>query len=111
MGSTAVEFKTTTKGDWHVLQAIGKIDTTTASIAETAAMEAFSKTQKLALDMSQLEYISSAGLRILLRVGKKAKKENKIFVLCSVSGLVKEILEDSGTDMLFKIYGSPEELK
>lgn len=106
----AVDFKTVAQGDWQILQAIGRIDTTTASQAETAALDAISQTKKLALDMSELEYISSAGLRVLLRIGKKAKKEGKTFVLCSVVGMVKEVLEDSGTDMLFQIYNSSADL-
>ena len=108
--SATVEFKEETKGNWNILQAIGRIDTTTASLAEQAGLAAIDKSSQLAFDMSQLNYISSAGLRVLLRIGKKAKKEKKIFVLCGISGMVKEILEDSGTDMLFQVYESADDL-
>lgn len=108
--AASVEVKTLKQGDWTVLQVIGRIDTTTAGTAEKAAMDAVAQTKKLAMDMSALEYISSAGLRILLRIGKKAKREGKNFVLCRVEGMVKEIMEDSGTDMLFQIYESLEDL-
>ncbi|MBR1579506.1 MAG: STAS domain-containing protein [Selenomonadaceae bacterium] len=109
--SATVEFKEIEKGAWLVLQAIGRIDTTTAKSAETAGLAALAKTTKLALDMSKLEYISSAGLRVLLRLGKTSKRGKKMFVLCGVAGMVKEILEDSGTDTLFQIYGSYNELQ
>ena len=109
--SATIEFKEVTQGDWLIFQAIGRIDTSTAKDAESAALSAFAKTSKMAFDMSQLEYISSAGLRVLLRLGKTAKRGKKIFVLSGVSGLVKEILEDSGTDTLFEVYASAKELQ
>lgn len=109
--NTALEFKIVQQGEWHILQAVGKIDTTNALQAETATADALKAGKKIAFDMSQLEYISSAGLRVLLRTGKKAKKTGKTFVLCGVAGMVKEILEDSGTDMLFEIFDTPENLK
>ena len=109
--SAKIEFKNLIQGNWHILQAIGRIDATNAAAAQTAASAAMDNTNQLALDMSHLEYISSAGLRVLLSLGKKAKKDAKKFVLCGVIGMVKEILEDSGTDMLFEVYNSAADLK
>jgi anti-sigma B factor antagonist len=106
-----INFQEVSQGNWIILKAIGRIDTTNASVAEKALSASLEKTKNLALDMSQLEYTSSAGLRVMLRIGKKAKKDHKQFVFCGVSGMVKEILEDSGTDLLFTIYGSAAELK
>lgn len=108
---TSIEFQDVSKGNWLITKAIGRIDTTNASVAEKALMKSLEKARNLALDMSQLEYTSSAGLRVMLRIGKKAKKEKKQFVFCGVQGMVKEILEDSGTDLLFTIYESTENLK
>lgn len=109
--SASIDFQEVAQENWLVAKAIGRIDTTNASVAEKALMKSLEKTKNLALDMSQLEYTSSAGLRVMLRIGKKAKKEKKKFVFCGVAGMVKEILEDSGTDLLFTIYESAEDLK
>lgn len=57
-----------------------------------------------------MDYLSSAGLRVLLRLNKLAKKSGKEFTLCGPSGIVKSVLEDSGMDALFTIYASLNEL-
>ena len=45
------------------------------------------------LDADELTYISSAGLRILLRLAKKAKADGKAYSICGATGFVKEVLE------------------
>ena len=62
------------------------------------------------IDMVTMDYLSSAGLRVLLRLNKLAKKSGKEFTLCGPSGIVKSVLEDSGMDALFTIYASLNEL-
>ncbi len=109
--ATSINFQEVLQGNWTILKAIGQIDTTNAAVAEKTLLDTLDKSQNLALDMSQLKYTSSAGLRALLRTGKKAKKTNKQFVFCGVTGMVKEILEDSGTDLLFQIYESAADLQ
>ena len=68
------------------------------------------RNEKTVLDMSGMDYLSSAGLRVLLRLNKLAKKSGKEFTLCGPSGIVKSVLEDSGMDALFTIYASLNEL-
>lgn len=105
-----LEFSEKQEKEWLILQAVGRIDTLTAAEAEKRAMDLLDKQQKMALDLSQLTYISSAGLRVLLKLAKKAQKENKTFTLCGVRGMVQEVLEESGMDMLLNIVPSIESL-
>jgi anti-anti-sigma factor len=49
--------------------------------------------QQLVLDLSGLEYISSAGLRILMLAAKQARTQKGTFLLADLQPLVKEILE------------------
>jgi anti-anti-sigma factor len=49
--------------------------------------------QQLVLDLSKLEYISSAGLRILMLAAKQARTQKGTFLLADLQPLVKEILE------------------
>ena len=56
--------------------------------------------EKIVLDMSGVDYISSAGLRVLLRLFKKAKKEGREFTVAGGKGAVKTVLADSNMDMI-----------
>lgn len=56
----------------------------------------------LILDLSGLDYISSAGLRVLLVIARKLEANNGKGVLCGMSDVVSDILEISG---FIKLYG------
>jgi len=109
--ANSVEFEAKNVGDWNVVSFIGRVDTITAPQAEERSMEELGKTNKLALNLSQLSYISSAGLRVLLRLAKQSKKDGKEFAVCSVTGIVREVLEESGMDSLITLYDDESELK
>lgn len=61
------------------------------------------------LDFSGLDYISSAGLRSLLVLGKKAAARNGRVVLAAVRETVREIFAISGFDKLFAVEKSVED--
>lgn len=65
--------------------------------------------KKLVLDLSGLEYISSAGLRSLLALSKKVKAAGGGMALCGLTGLPKEIFTVSGFDTVFPLHASVEE--
>ena len=67
--------------------------------------------QKLALDLSALSYLSSAGIRTLLRLADGARQAGKPFAVISPGGMVREILEMARLDMFVTIHPSAEELK
>lgn len=58
---------------------------------------------KFVLDMSGLEYISSAGLRSILSVYKKVQGAGGKFLLCGLGGVVKEVFEISGFASIFQV--------
>ncbi len=108
--SDAITFDKQEFQDWNILCISGRVDTVTSNIAESRAKILLDENKNLALDLAHLEYISSAGLRVLLRLAKKAKSTKKLFALISVNGLAKEVLEESGLDVLFTIVNSKNEL-
>lgn len=110
MAQADIQFEEKGKNDWTVLAVKGRIDTITAEEAEQKGKDVLAAVQKLAIDFSELEYISSAGLRVLLRLAKKAKAENKEYVIVGAKGLVKEVMAISGMNMLFKILNSCDDL-
>ncbi|MFA7229922.1 MAG: STAS domain-containing protein [Victivallaceae bacterium] len=62
---------------------------------------------RLLIDLSGLEYISSAGLRVLLVVAKRMQQKGGKVVLCLLTPNVKEVFEISGFSSIFKIFDTP----
>ena len=73
----------------------GRLDTTTAPQLEAEVKENLSGVEKLMFDFAKLEYISSAGLRVLLSAQKTMNKQGSMVVKNS-SDDVKEIFEVTG---------------
>ena len=78
-----------------VLQIVGRLDTTTAPALEKTIMENMSDIKNLTLDFKELEYISSAGLRVLLSAQKKMQQIGKMKVI-NVCEEVMEVFEITG---------------
>ena len=64
---------------------------------------------RILLDFTQLDFISSAGLRTLLLAGKKLKKQGGELCLCSLNETVKDVFDISGFSALFKVYADRDE--
>ena len=60
-------------------------------------------TQRLILDFQDLDYISSAGLRVILKATKNLKSAEGKLVLCAMQDYVKEVFEISGFDSFLPI--------
>lgn len=74
---------------------IGRLDTTTAPQLEKELDEILASAKELVFDFAGLEYISSAGLRILLKSQKAMNKQGSM-KLKNVSDDIKEIFEITG---------------
>ena len=78
----------------------GRLDTTTAPQLETELMGSLEGVTSLVLDFEKLEYISSAGLRVLLAAQKVMMKQGEMKVI-HVNEVVMEVFEVTGfTDTL-----------
>jgi len=78
----------------------GRLDTTTAPELERALKESLPGVSELTLDLKGLEYISSAGLRVLLAAQKAMKNQGKMKIK-NVNETIMEIFEVTGfTDIL-----------
>ena len=73
----------------------GRLDTTTAPELEKALTEALDGVEALTIDLEKLEYISSAGLRVLLSAQKIMNKQGSMKLL-HVSDMIMEIFEVTG---------------
>ncbi|MBQ9930793.1 MAG: STAS domain-containing protein [Firmicutes bacterium] len=77
-----------------VLTLEGRLDTTTAPELETEIKD-LSGVESLTLDMKSLDYLSSAGLRVLLAAQKTMNKQGKM-VLRNVNETIMEVFEITG---------------
>ncbi len=73
----------------------GRLDTTTAPQLEESLRESMNGISELILDFENLEYISSAGLRVLLSAQKNMAKQGSM-KLIHVSDVIMEIFEVTG---------------
>ena len=77
------------------IKLVGRLDTTTAPALDKTINEDIAGTKNLVLDVKELEYISSAGLRVLLGAQKKMQKIGSMKVI-NVREEVMEVFEMTG---------------
>ena len=99
--------------DTVVLAPAGRIDHATSEAFQKALqpfMERCAAGQDhLVLDLAGLEYISSAGLRVLMLARKQAKAQGGALAVAALQPVVKEIFEISRFTVIFDVYASVRE--
>ena len=73
----------------------GRLDAVTSPTLDAALKDALDRVSELTLDFGKLEYISSAGLRVLLAAQKAMAKQGEM-KLCHVNETIMEIFEVTG---------------
>ena len=73
----------------------GRLDTTTAPQLEAEFKQSINGIEKLVLDFANLEYLSSAGLRVLLQAQKTMNKQGEM-IIKNVNDTINEIFEVTG---------------
>lgn len=106
-----MEIKIKTEGDITVVTPVGRVDTSTAKAFEDALMDASSKSSKISVCFEQIDYISSAGLRVVLMLGKKLAAAKGALVLFGMPEKIHTVFKISGFDKILKICASLEESK
>ncbi len=89
-----------------VLEPAGRLDSNTAPVLEQQidSVGAGNDGHHLLVDFSNVEYISSAGLRVVLKVVKERQTSPKSFAVSSMQDHVREVFEISGFDAFITIY-------
>lgn len=90
-----MNIKKTLNGDTLVLSVEGRLDTTTAPVLETELASSPDSVTALILDFAELEYLSSAGLRVLLAAQKQMNEKGSM-VVRNVNDAIMEIFEITG---------------
>ena len=98
-----MEIKLQKNGASLMVAVDGKIDTNTAVEFGQAVFDNIDNINKLVLDFTNVSYISSMGLRMLLECQKKMKSQQGEMSLMNVQYAVMEVLEMTGFTKILKI--------
>ena len=110
MASEIVQKETRLANGWLAWRVEGRIDISNAESVYLSGEKIVEREDKTVLDMEALSYISSAGLRVLLRLFKKANKEGKEFAVARAAGTVKEVLIYSRMNAILNMRSSLDDL-
>lgn len=84
------------EGNQMTLALEGRLDTITAPQLETEFKVCLHEVEELVLDLEKLEYLSSAGLRVLLAAQKQMQKQWGKMVIMNVNETIMEVFEVTG---------------
>ena len=103
-----MEFAHEKQGDVIIVKLAGRLDSSAVQAAEDGfAAVLGDPSPHLAIDMTRLEYISSAGLRVLLVLAKKVQQAKGKVALFGLGANVREVFSVSGFDTIFSIQSDP----
>lgn len=92
-----------------VLSISGSVDATTVAEFDDEWKKTFDEgTKKLVVDLSGIEYMSSAGLRGILMLAKTAKAKGVAVAFCGMNGMVADIFKLSGFLSILAVYPDVE---
>jgi anti-sigma B factor antagonist len=104
-----MDIETLTVENTKVVRLKGRLDATNAPDLERELTPIIEGTEgTLLINMKDLDYISSAGLRTLLLGAKLLKNKGGALALCALQEAVREVFDIAGFTELFPIYESEE---
>jgi anti-anti-sigma factor len=104
-----MDIKENRVGNVLVILAQGRLDSLSAKDFEEKVLQCIDSGEKsILLDFSMIDYISSAGLRVVLTSVKRQKEKDGKLAICGLSGSVKDIFRVSGFDTVVDIYTDQE---
>jgi anti-anti-sigma factor len=102
-----LEIREVRTNDVLVVAPSGRIDAVTSDDLERRLLALVAaRGTRLVIDLADVEYISSAGLRVLLRLAKKAKEQSGRVVLSSLGPAVRQVFELAGFLSVFEVEAS-----
>jgi anti-anti-sigma factor len=104
-----MDVQVTESGGVAVVAVSGRIDAYTAPEVEARLTAAAVAGHDVVIDLSETDYISSAGLRVLLTLAKRARGTSFDMRLCGLREAVTEVLDIAGLIPLFEIRTSRDE--
>jgi anti-sigma B factor antagonist len=97
------ELQTSDEGSARVLRAFGEIDITSAPTLRSALLPALNSSERVVLDLSEVSFLGSSGLAVLVEGRDQAQQSERDFRLVCTSRIVIRALEATGLRELFDI--------
>ncbi len=105
-----MDITTAREGVHLIVDVEGRVDGANAAEFQTAIEGAIQPSdQSVIVDLGEVQFIASAGLRVFLMVGRVLQKQNARLVGCSLQGPVREVFAISGFDKFVPLYDSRED--
>ncbi len=104
-----MQISTRTSNDTHIVAIAGSLDSTTSPEAQKKLDAVLAGAKKVTLDFSQLDYISSAGLRVLLGAAKQLRASGGTLRMFGLNQSVREVFEISGFSAILSVYPTEAE--
>lgn len=102
-----MNIETEQRDDILIIRPRGRLDSSTSPALEQLLTDQLAAgCERLVFDFSDLHYISSAGLRVVLMAGKKLRARNGTLVLSGLQDIVREVFDMSGFLSLFAVADS-----
>lgn len=97
-----MEIKKTKNGNELSIAVAGKLDTTTAPLLEAELKRSIGGVERLVFDLESLEYLSSAGLRVLLSAQKLMNRQGEM-IIKNANDTIADIFEVTGFSNILTI--------
>lgn len=101
-----MQISTRTINDIHIVAIAGNLDSATSPEAQKALDAVVAGARTVALDFTELDYISSAGLRVLLGAAKQLRAAGGALRMFGLNASVREVFEISGFSTILAVYPS-----
>lgn len=103
-----MDFSQAVYADVRVIAVNGRVDHASAELFKSRLWPLLASCvadgDKFLLNLSGLEYISSAGLRVLMLAARDVKTRQGTLAVCELQPVVKEIFEISRFNVVFRVY-------
>jgi len=101
----AIEIRQEEQGDVRILILSGRLDTETSADLELALADLQAAgANRFVIDMGDIGYVSSAGLRVLLALAKQLETSRGSVRLCALNEAVKQVFDVAGFSKMFAIF-------
>ena len=95
--------------DMTIVRVVGDIDSSSAPVAQEQILPLAVEGAKILLDMEEVPYMSSAGLRLLLSMYRQAQRQNGAVVIARLAEEIKDTMAITGFITFFTIFETIDE--